>query len=77
MNFGVKFRLIARGGGARSAGALIAVVLFYSQRQSQELRSRLGNVDSESDEIAAHFKDTMREVGNLRVQYEIGHDPAT
>jgi signal transduction histidine kinase len=71
----VKFRLVALGVVIALVGALIAFTLFDSQRQSQDLRARLGSVDSESDEIAAHFKDAMREVNNLRFQYEIGHDP--
>jgi len=76
MNIAVKFRLVALISVVGLVGALIALALYASQRQSRELRARLGSVDSESDEIAAHFKDSMREVNNLRFQYEIGHDPA-
>jgi signal transduction histidine kinase len=76
MNFGVKFRLIALVAVVTLMGALIASAIIQSQGQGQELRARLGNVDSESDEIAAHFKDGLREVNNARLQYAVGHDPA-
>jgi signal transduction histidine kinase len=76
MNFGVKFRLIALLSVVALMGALIAFAILESQGQGQDLRARLGNVDSETDEIAAHFKDALREVNNARLQYAIGHDPA-
>ena len=76
MNLGVKFRLIALVTVVALMGAAIAFVIFTSQRQARELRERLGNIDTESDEIAAHFKDSLREVNNSRLQYAIRHDPA-
>jgi signal transduction histidine kinase len=76
MNFGVKFRLIALVSGVALMGALIAFAIVSSRREGLDLRARLGSVDSETDEIAAHFKDTLRELSNARLQYAIGHDPA-
>jgi signal transduction histidine kinase len=76
MNFGVKFRLVALLSVVALMGALIAFAILESQGQGHDLRARLGNVDSETDEIAAHFKDALREVSNARLQYAIGHDPA-
>jgi signal transduction histidine kinase len=76
MKFGAKFRLIALVSVVALMGALIALVIFYSQRPREDLRARLGNIDSESDEIAAHFRDSLREVNNIRLQYAIGHDAA-
>src|SRR5665213_1222095 len=75
MNFGVKFRLIALLSVVALMGALIAFAIIKSQGQGRDLRARLGNVDSERDEIAAHFKDALREVNNARFQYAIGRDP--
>jgi signal transduction histidine kinase len=76
MNFGVKFRLIALLSVVTLMGAMIAFAINESQGLGQDLRAKLGHVDSESDEIAAHFKDALREVNNARLQYAIGHDPA-
>jgi signal transduction histidine kinase len=76
MNLGVKFRLITLVTVVALMGAAIAFVIFTSQHQARELRERLGNIDTESDEIAAHFKDSLREVNNSRLQYAIRHDPA-
>jgi signal transduction histidine kinase len=76
MNFGVKFRLIALLSVVTLMGAMIAFAIIESQGMGQDLRAQLGHVDSESDEIAAHFKDALREVNNARLQYAIGHDPA-
>jgi signal transduction histidine kinase len=76
MNFGVKFRLVALLSVVALMGALIAFAIVKSQRQGQDLRARLGSVDTESDEIAAHFKDAFREVTNAQVQYAVGRDPA-
>jgi signal transduction histidine kinase len=76
MNFGVKFRLIALLSVVTLMGAMIAFAIIESQGLGQDLQAKLGHVDSESDEIAAHFKDALREVNNARLQYAIGHDPA-
>lgn len=57
-------------------GAAIVLIVLDFQRQGQELRTRLNYIDAETGEIAAHFKDSLRELSNTRYQYAISHDPA-
>jgi signal transduction histidine kinase len=58
-------------------GLLIVVAIVLSQRQAEKLRTQLNTVDSESFSIADHFKDSLREVNNIRFRYATDHDPAT
>jgi len=76
MNRGVRLRLLALGASVGIMGAAIVMIILSFQRQSRELQVRLDTVDAESGEIAAQFKDKLREVTNTRLQYAIGHDPA-
>jgi signal transduction histidine kinase len=77
MNLSVNFRLAALGFAAGLMGLLIVVAIVLSQRQAEKLRTQLNTVDSESFSIADHFKDSLREVNNIRFRYATDHDPAT
>lgn len=76
MNLGVRLRLLALGLAAGLLGAAIAGIVLNFQRQTRELQARLNNVDTESGEIAAQFKDALREVNNTQFHYAISRDPA-
>ena len=76
MNLGVRLRLLGLGLAVGLMGAAIVWMVLNFQRQSRELQARLNNVDTESGQIAAQFKDELREVTNTRLQYAISHDPA-
>jgi signal transduction histidine kinase len=73
----VNFRLAALGVAAGIMGVLIVVAVVLSQRKADTLRAELNNVDSESFSIAEHFKDSLREVNNIRFRYTVNHDDAT
>jgi signal transduction histidine kinase len=74
MNSKAKFRLAALGLAAGLMGVLIAVATVLSQKQAGELRTQLQIVDSESEGISEHFKDSMREVNNIRLRYVTDRD---
>jgi signal transduction histidine kinase len=76
MNKSVNFRLAALGLAAGLMGLLIVVAVVLSQRQGDKLHGQLKSVDSESVGIAEHFKDSLREVNNIRFRYNVDHDPA-
>ncbi len=76
MKFGVRFRLLALGLAVGLLGAAIAGIVLNFQRQARELQTRLENVDAESGQIAAEFKDALREVNNTQLHYAITRDPA-
>jgi signal transduction histidine kinase len=76
MNKSVNFRLAALGVAAALMGLLIVVAVVLSQRQGDKLHAQLSTVDSESYSIAEHFKDSLREVNNIRFRYTVDHDPA-
>jgi signal transduction histidine kinase len=76
MNLSVNFRLAALGFAAGLMGLLIVVAVVLSQRQADKLRTQLNTVDSESFTIAEHFKDSLREVNNIRFRYAMDRDPA-
>src|ERR1700704_2616706 len=60
MRFGIRHRLTALAVALVLMGALIGVVTMTSQRQAQEAKARLGQVDLESFRIADLFKDKLR-----------------
>lgn len=76
MNLRVRFRLLVLGVAAGVVGGAIAWIILGFQQQSKELQTRLRRVDAESGQIAAQFKDSLREMTNTRLQFAIGHDPA-
>jgi len=76
MNLKAKFRLAALGLAALLMGLLIALATILSQKQAGELRVQLQIVDSESAGISEHFKDSLREVNNIRLRYTTDRDPA-
>jgi signal transduction histidine kinase len=73
---GIRIRLIALVAALGLMGAFIVVVTVNTQRQADALRARLTSVETESDAISAHFKDSVRELTNLRLQYAFSRDPA-
>jgi signal transduction histidine kinase len=75
MNFNVRLRLLALGVAAGLMGAAIVWMVLNFQKQSRELQARLNHVEAESGQIAAQFKDELREVTNNRLQYAVSHDP--
>lgn len=66
MNFSVKFRLAALSFAVGLMGALIVLAIVLSQRKTEELRGQLNTIDSESLGLSEHFKDSLREVNNIR-----------
>ncbi len=77
MNFGIKLRLAVLGVVVGLMGASIVMVVLGSQRRADELRASLNNVDSESFRIADHFRESLREVGNAMLRYQIERDTNT
>ena len=73
----MRFRLAALGAVAALLGAAIALIILNFRRQEHELRARLNTIDAESGEIAAHFKDALRELNNTHLQYAIDRAPAS
>jgi signal transduction histidine kinase len=69
-------RLAALGLAAGLMGVLIALATILSQKQAGALRVQLQIVDSESAGISEHFKDSLREVNNIRWRYTMERDPA-
>jgi signal transduction histidine kinase len=76
MKLGVRFRILALVSAIALMGASIAWIILNIQKQGRELQARLNNVDAETGEIVAQFKDSLRSVSNTRLQYSISHDPA-
>ena len=72
----VKFRLAALGVGVGLMGALIVLAVLLSDRQGNELRAQLNVVDSESFGLSEHFKDSLRDINNIRFRYTTSGDPA-
>ena len=60
MNSRVGLRLAALGLAVGLMGALIVLVTLGAQKRAEEVGARLGRVDTESFQIADHFKDTLR-----------------
>jgi signal transduction histidine kinase len=76
MNLTAKFRLAALGVAAGLMGVLIALATVLSERKAGELRLQLNAVDSESFGISEHFKDSLREVNNIRLRYTMDRTAA-
>src|SRR5215472_8755007 len=75
MNLGIKLRLALLGSAVGLMGLLMVAVVLNLQRQANEGRARLAQVDSESFRIAEHFKDRLREVNDKMRQYGMGEQP--
>lgn len=76
MNFGVKMRLTAFSVVVGLMGLLIVAITVTSQRQAEELRARLSQVDIETLRIADEFRDSLRDLNNTMFRWGAGHDPA-
>ena len=76
MDLGIKLRLSVLGIAVGLTGALIVLATVYSERQAEDLDSRLQQVDSESFRIAEHFKDRLRDVNDKMRRYGIAQEPA-
>ena len=75
-NSRVRLRLLALGLAAGLVGALIVLVTLDSQKRVEEVRTRLGQVDLESFQIADRFKDTLRYANDRMRRYASTNDPA-
>jgi len=75
LNRGIKLRLAALLVGLGLFGLLIVAVTLSSQRQADEVRARLSQVDAESFHIADHFKDSLREVDDKMRRHRIEREP--
>jgi signal transduction histidine kinase len=76
MKFGIRHRLTALTLSLILMGALIVIVTFTSQRQSEEAKNRLGQVDLESFRIADGFKEKLRFANDKMRRYASVRDPA-
>jgi signal transduction histidine kinase len=75
LNRGIKLRLAALLLGLALFGSLIVAVTLSSQRQANEVRARLSQVDAESFRIADHFKEALRGVDDKVRGYRIERQP--
>jgi len=75
MKFGIRHRLTALTLSLILMGALIVIVTFTSQRQSEEAKARLGQVDLESFRIADGFKEKLRFANDKMRRYASVRDP--
>jgi signal transduction histidine kinase len=75
MSWAFKIRLATLITGVALLGALIVAVTLTSQRQAEETREQLGQVDLESMRIADRFKDKLREANDQMRRYSSSRDP--
>lgn len=75
MKFGIRFRLAGLALAAVLMGASIALVELSSQRQVEEAKARLGQVDTESFRIADLFKEKLRSANDKLRRYASVRDP--
>ena len=76
MNFKIKLRLVGLGLSLALLGALIVWVTLTSQRRAEDARTQLGDVDTESMQIADRFKDKLRYANDRMHLYSTSRDPA-
>jgi Tfp pilus assembly protein PilE len=76
MKFGIQHRLVALVAVVAVMGVLILLATLYSQRQAEDLRTRLSQVESESFKIADQFRESLRALNNTMQSYATDHDPA-
>jgi len=76
MSWAFKIRLAVLILAVGLLGALIVAVTLTSQRQADEAREQLGQVDLESMRIADRFKDKLRYANDQMRRYSSSRDPA-
>jgi len=76
INSAVRLRLVALGLAVGLMGALIVLVTMDSEKRAAEVRTRLGQVDLESFQIADRFKDTLRYANDRMRRYASANDAA-
>jgi signal transduction histidine kinase len=76
MKFGIGHRLTALAFALVLMGALIAVMTLTSQRQADDAKARLGQVDLESFRIADLFKEKLRSANDKMRRYASVRDSA-
>ena len=76
MRFGIGYRIAALALALVLMGALIAVVTLTSQRQAEDAKARLGQVDLESFRIADLFKEKLRLANDKMRRYASVRDSA-
>jgi len=77
MKFGIQHRLVALVAVVAVMGVLILLATLYSQRQAEDLRNRLGQVESESFKIADQFRESLRALNNILQSYAADPAPAS
>jgi signal transduction histidine kinase len=75
MNLRVQLRIVALATAIGLLGLSIAFLAFKSERQFEELRTRLKQVDSESYRIADQFKESLSQLNSSLVRFSSNHDP--
>src|SRR2546430_362681 len=76
MRFGIGHRLTALAVALVLMGALIALITLISQRQGDDAKARLGQVDLESFRIADLFKEKLRLANDKMRRYATARDSA-
>ena len=76
MTSGVKFRLTGLVLAVAVMGGLIVFVTLNSQRQGAELGAKLKEVEAQSQGMAEHFKDMLRDQSDKMTRYRSTGDPA-
>jgi signal transduction histidine kinase len=76
MTSAVKIRLAALVLAVAVMGGLIVFVTLNSQRQGAELGAKLKEVEAQSQGMAEHFKDMLRDQSDKMTRYRSTGDPA-
>ncbi|HUA64787.1 MAG TPA: ATP-binding protein [Alphaproteobacteria bacterium] len=76
MKLNIKFRLAALGLAVGLMATLIVYITLNSQREVDDLQSRINNLDLESSGPANQFRNSIRELNNAVIGYGINHNPA-
>lgn len=76
MSLNIKLRLAALALAMGLLGALIVAITLTLQKQAEDTRERLGQVDLESVRIADRFKDKLRYANDLMRRSSTERDPA-
>jgi signal transduction histidine kinase len=77
MKFGIRHRIAALALALVLMGALIAIITLTSQQQTEDAKTRLGQVDLESFRIADLFKDKLRLANDNMRRYASVRDAAS
>lgn len=76
MHVGIKLRLAALGLAVGLMGPLIVVITWQAQKNANDARWRLDQIDTESFDIAERFRTELRKVNDKARLYASTEDPA-